>query len=135
VTGFRVALQSLQIGTNFGGMLTSQVAIFFQALIDDLLQFGWQVRVQPHRRNGITFQNGVEDDPGTLAPERQCPSRHLVQNRPEGEQVGACVQFLGADLFRRHVGDGSHSRSRTGKMLLRVYSRGAHGNVFTFPDW
>ena len=45
--------------------------------------------------------------------------RHLVQDRAEGKQIAARVQFLGARLLRRHVGDRAHGRSRTGQMRLR----------------
>ena len=41
-----VALQPLQIGADLGGMLVTQIAVFFQALTDDPFQFGRHVGVQ-----------------------------------------------------------------------------------------
>src|SRR5262249_17788931 len=37
-TGIRVALQSLQVGTQFGGVLIPLFAVFLQRLVDDLLE-------------------------------------------------------------------------------------------------
>jgi hypothetical protein len=39
VSGIRIPLQSLQVGPDIGSMLITQLAIFLQALVDDVLQF------------------------------------------------------------------------------------------------
>ena len=59
----------------------------------------------------------MEDHTGAFTTERQRTSRHLVEHRPKGEQVRACVQLLGAYLFRRHVSNGPQGRSRTSQVL------------------
>ncbi len=54
---------------------------------------------------------------------------HLVQHRPEREQVGAGVEFLPSHLLRRHVGDGAQRTAGTGQMFLGLDGRGAQGNA------
>src|SRR5439155_23077868 len=98
-------------------MLVADVTILFQSLVDDPFEFDWEVGIQAHRRYGVSFKNGVEDDSRTFPSERQCPGRHLVKYRTEGEQIRACVQFLSTDLFRRHIGNGSNSRTWTGQVV------------------
>ena len=48
--------------------------------------------------------------------------RHLVEHYSEREQVGSGVQFLGADLFRRHVCDRAHGSAGAGERLLQGLS-------------
>ena len=45
------------------------------------------------------------------------PSRHLVENRPEREQIGALVELLPARLLRRHVCHSPDSRPGSGQLL------------------
>ena len=53
-----------------------------------------------------------------FASERQGASRHLIKNDPKRKQIRACVRFLGPDLLRRHVDDGSDRRTRAGQAFL-----------------
>src|SRR6476660_6866475 len=98
-------------------MLVPEISILLQTLIDDALQFDWQVRIQTYCRGWCPIQNRLEDYPGTFSTERQRPSRHFVEDSAEREQIRSCVQFLSTDLFWRHVRDSSHRRSRTGQMF------------------
>src|SRR4029077_4308889 len=58
------------------------------------------------------------------ASERQLSGGHLIQHRTEGKQVRSSIQILAFYLFRRHVGDGTKSRTGAGEMLLDVDGRG-----------
>jgi hypothetical protein len=66
----------------------------------------------------------VEDRARGLAGERHASGRHLVQHDPEGENIGAAIDSLAEDLFRRHVGDGSHGSARP-----REIGRGGGGRL------
>ena len=45
----RIALQALQIGAHFGGALIAKLAIFFEGLADDALEFRRNVRIRAAR--------------------------------------------------------------------------------------
>ncbi len=49
-TRLGIALQALQIGADVGGMLVTQIAVFFQAFADDPFQFGRDVGIQANGR-------------------------------------------------------------------------------------
>ena len=82
--------------------------VLLQAAVHNALQtWGRSCR---YLRNGrrILIQNcrhGLRR--GGLA-ERLLPRHHLVKNRSEGEDIGAVVGGLAANLLRRHVAHGSH---------------------------
>ena len=56
-----------------------------QRTVDDVFQLGGHIRIQPHRGYGSVFQNGVEDQRRSVAPERHRSRTHLVQDRTERE--------------------------------------------------
>ena len=112
-----VPLQPLQVGSNFRSVLVAQISIFLQSLVDDVFQLRRHVRIQSERRNWRPVQDGVENHPSPLAPEWQGRRRHFVQNRTEGKQVGACIEFLPSDLLGRHVSDGAQRIAGTSEMF------------------
>ena len=57
----------------------------------------------------------MEDHGGRGSLKRKPSGRHLIENRPEAEQVGAGIHFFTARLFRRHIGDGSYRGAGTGQ--------------------
>ena len=59
-TRFRVPLQALKISPHLRGDLITQIPVFFECLVNDVFEFGRQVRVEANRRNGCAFENGVE---------------------------------------------------------------------------
>ena len=99
-------------------MLVPEISILFQTLIDDAVQFGWHIWIQPYCRGWCPIQNGLEDYARTLPTERQRTCRHFVQDGTKREQVRSCIQFLGSDLLRRHIGDGAKRRTGAGEMLF-----------------
>src|ERR1039457_2000450 len=57
----RVPLQTLEVGAYFRSVLVAQVAILFQALIDDALQLRRQVWIQPHRGRRSAVEDAIEN--------------------------------------------------------------------------
>src|ERR1022692_4977543 len=110
-------------------MLTSQVAIFLQRLVDDLFQLWRGVRVYPHRWYRRSIQDRIKHRACRVAPERQGARTHLVQHRTKRKEIGAGVQFLSPDLLGRHVGDRSQRTAGTRQMFLGLDGRGAQGNA------
>ena len=90
----RVPLQALEVGANVRRVLVAQVAIFFEALVDDALQFRRHVGIQAHRRHGRAVENGIENDPRAFPAKWQRARRHFVEHHPEREQIRARVQRL-----------------------------------------
>ena len=85
-----------------------------QTLRDDPFEFGWDIGIQSDWRNGCPVQDGLEYQPCASPSEGQRAGRHLIQHSTKRKQVSAGIQFLGADLFGRHIGDGSDCCPRTG---------------------
>src|SRR5271169_4281752 len=66
-----VALQALEVGPHLGGNLVPQIAIFFERLIDDVFELGWEVRIQAHRGRRRAVENRLKDDGRTVPAEGQ----------------------------------------------------------------
>src|SRR6266576_2878123 len=62
----------------------AQDAVFLQSLVDDFFELGRNLRVDPHRRHGWAFQNGVEDHSRGVYAERQLPRGHLLPRAVPG---------------------------------------------------
>ena len=75
------------------------------------------------------FQNCVGDDIRGRSLEWEGACRHLVEDSPECKQISSGVQVFGANLLRRHVGDGAQCRSRTSQMP-RVHQGDLHSFRF-----
>src|SRR5215831_14391862 len=96
-----------------GGVLVAQVPVFLESLINDFLQFWREVRIKANSSYRNLFQNRVKDDTETLSPEWQSTCRHFIKDDTEREQIRPCIQFLGSNLFRRHIGDSAQGATRT----------------------
>ena len=66
------------------GVLIAKVAVFLQSLVDDFFELGRNLRVDPHRRHGWAFQNGVEDHSRGVYAEQQPPRGHLLPRAVPG---------------------------------------------------
>ena len=97
--GDGVALEAGEVGSQIGGALIAQGAIFLQGFVDDALQIGGHVGIEAHRRDGGCVENGFEDLGGTAAVKGERAGRHLVENDAEGEEIGAGVEIFGARLL------------------------------------
>src|SRR6202034_1647247 len=54
---------------------------------------------------------------GGFSGEGQLAGGHFVEHDGEGEEVGAGVEILAADLFGRHIGDGADGGAGSGDVL------------------
>src|SRR5215469_6213116 len=86
-----IALKPLEIASKFSRGLIPKISILFQQLADDVFQLGWNRGIHPYGRNWRSIEDTVEDDCRSLPRERQGSRRHLVENGPEGKQIGAGI--------------------------------------------
>ena len=63
------------------------------------------------------IQDRFENYAGGFAAEGQRAGGHFVEHDAEGKKIGARVEFLGANLFGRHVGHGAERGAGAGEML------------------
>ena len=132
--GIDRALEALEIGAHFRCRLAAHVAIFFQSFADDLFELGRKFRNQANRRRGLTIENRFRNHGGSFSAKGQDAGGHLVEHYAEGEKIGASVEFLAAQLFRRHVGNGADGGAGTSEVKsadiresLRIAAGGAGG--------
>ena len=90
----RVPLQALEVGANVRRVLVAQVAIFFEALVDDAFQFRRHVGIQAHWRHRSAVENRIENDRRAVPAKWPRARRHFVEHDAEREQIGARVQRL-----------------------------------------
>ena len=92
------------------------------------------VRREPSERLGLLADDRRERLGARRALERALAGGHLVEDRTEGELVGAEVDRLAARLLGRHVADGAHHRSRArGAVGMSVPSDGWSFRIFARP--
>ena len=85
------------------------------------------MRRSGRRRHAI--QDGFEDHAGGFAAEGQDAGGHFVEHGAERKEIAASVQFLAANLFGRHVGDGADGGSGAGEHFAGVERGVAHGRA------
>ena len=69
-TRLYVALQPFQISRHVRSMLIAQFPILFHGLVDNLLEFSGESRIQPDRRRWRPTKNGIEQNGGRLSAKR-----------------------------------------------------------------
>src|ERR1700730_17673491 len=89
--GIEIPLQTLQIGAYVCGMLVTEIAVFLESLLDELIKFRRQIRINPQRRCGSPIKNSLENYTGSISSKRQLPGAHFIQHYSEGKQIGARV--------------------------------------------
>lgn len=99
-----------------GGMLVAETAIFFEALVDDVLELMGKIRIDLSDGDGVVFEDAAENDTRALAGEWEMAGGHFVENDAERKEVGARVELLGANLFGGHIGDSAESAAGTGEL-------------------
>ncbi len=104
-------------------MLVAQLAFFFQRTINDVLEPGRQVGIQPDRRDRRPVHDAVKNYAGSFSAKGQRSGGHFVEHDSERKQVGAGVEWLASNLLGRHVSHGPQRRSRAGK--VRVANSGS----------
>src|SRR5215831_14651798 len=93
-----IALKPLEVTSKFRRGLIPQISILFEQLADDVFQLGWNRVIQPHGRNWISIEDSVEDGCRSLSWEGQGSRRHLVEDGPEGKQIGAGINVFSLGL-------------------------------------
>src|SRR2546430_15022606 len=75
--------QTLEVNAKVGGGLVTQFEVFFQGLVENLLQFWRQLGIEFQWRDGGAVENCVEHG-STCRTGKRGPSRgHFVQNDPQ----------------------------------------------------
>ncbi len=116
----RFAAQAFQVRANFGGDLVTHLAVFLQRLLQNFFELGWNIRIDANGRGRHAIQDGFKGDAGGFAAEGHRAGGHFVQHGAERKKIAARVEFLAANLFGRHVGDGAHSGPGAGEHILRI---------------
>src|SRR5690242_7431570 len=97
--GVGVALEALEVRGKVRGGAITQRAIFFERLIDDVLELRRDRRVQARSGNGGAIEDGLEDDSGSVPGKGLLAGSHFVEDEPQGEEVGALVELFAAHLL------------------------------------
>jgi hypothetical protein len=108
----------LEIEGQVARRLESQLAIFLQATARQPLQRRRDVRQRFREIGRIVFQDRAKRFDRRAALECARAGQHLVEDRAEGEDVGARVDRLAAHLLGRHVADRAEDHARLRGRLL-----------------
>jgi hypothetical protein len=84
--------------------------------VDEVFKFCWKFGIETERSGGSAIEDGFGDNTGSFTTKRESAGGHFVEHYAEGEEIGAGVEFLAADLLGRHVGDGAECRAWTGEV-------------------
>ena len=76
-------------------------------------------RRRPRQRRRSVVQHRVHRRHHRVAGERRFAGEHLVEQRARREQIRACIDGLGQELLRRHVGRCAHDLARQRQILHR----------------
>ena len=117
-----LALEPQQVRLELGRALVAQAAVLLERLLEDPVELRGKRGVRLRDRGRVAVQDRLEHDGGGLTLERQHARRHLVEHRPEREQIRPRVRELPARLLRRHVRHRPHRRARA-RQLLRLHRR------------
>ena len=106
--------EGFQVEGHIAGRLKTFGGIFFQAVAHDAFERGRNIAIGLGEVGRILFQDGAHGLDGGFAVEGALAGEHLIENGAEGEDVGARVGGLAANLFGRHVAGGAHHGSGFG---------------------
>ena len=88
--------------------------------------------MRSNRRSRRSIQDRIEDRAVSVAPKRQRPGTHLVENGAKGKQIGPGVEVLASNLLGRHIRDGAHRATGTGERFFGVDGRCAESDASRF---
>ena len=94
--------------------MESIVAALLETAADDTLESGRRARRQIGR---IVLEDRGQRFRGRLPLERPTPRQHFVDHHAQGEDVGAVVDRLPADLLGRHVAHGAEDDAHLGERV------------------
>ena len=115
-SGHRQAECPPEIGGEIGRRLVPLVAVLGQRLGDDPLQFGVGGAGEPGQRVRLVVEDGMGYGCGIVGLEGKAARDHLVENDPQGEDVGPMVDVGGPRLLGRHVED----RAQGGRLVREL---------------
>jgi len=121
------ALDFLQVGEQVGGALVALVAILLQSLANNLFDARWDTEINGARGNRLASKNSFNDGAAGAAAESLAAGGHFVEHETERKDVGAGVEVVAANLFRRHVGGSSADDSDDRGGILGVAATGEAG--------
>ena len=98
--------------------LPAALWILRQAFLDDAIQQRRRQRLVRRHRRRIAVQDRRNQAGLARAFERPLAGDHLVDDRPEGENVRAAVGFLPLELFGSHVLNRAENGSLGRQMLV-----------------
>ena len=103
-----------------GSGLETLGGILFKTMSDDPRHAGLDPCAVLRQFPWLLLQDGTQRFNRRAPLERLFPRHHLVDDRPEGEDVGSMIGRQPPDLFGRHVADGSedHAWFRSQRRLL-----------------
>src|SRR5271170_8132266 len=97
-------MQPLEVGAQLGGRLATELAVFLQQLIEDVLELFRELGVEGDWRDGWVIEDLIEDYRGGGAAKWMVASGHLIEHNAQRKEVAARIERLAASLLRRHVG-------------------------------
>ncbi len=92
--GGAVALQALQIGTDFRSALIADLAVSFESLADDASQFGWEIWIELQGRRGLLVEDGIEGCSRSVSAERERAGGHLIEDCAERKNISAGIEVF-----------------------------------------
>ena len=107
-----------------GGGVEALFPVFLQTTADDALQTGRLIRGHLGDRRLLVKDSARGVGVGSSV-KGAFAGQHLEEDCPEGEDVGASVRDLTANLFRRHITNGAHHC--TGTCVLQNRLRACKG--------
>ncbi len=117
----------LELQPDVVGRLPAGLRLLHQTNSDDSIQGRRAHRLDLRDRLRLGGHDGRDERRLARARERFLPGRHLVENRPEREDVRPRVGVLAFELFRRHVLERPQDRPFLRQVGLRGKGREAPG--------
>ena len=113
--GHHRPLAAAEIGEHVRGALISQAGVLLHRPLDHVRDLRRNHGVELVHRHGVAIQDRVERHCGVSSRKCALTGRHLVEHAAEREQIRPRVEHLAARLLRRHVGDRTDVRARSGQ--------------------
>ena len=125
-------MQAFEVCAHIGGALITQVAVFFDGLVDDALEFRRELGVQPDWCDRDFVEDCIENCRRRGSLKRQVAGTHFVEHHAEGEKIGARIEFFAQRLLRAHVRHRAQRSARRSELLGSDSGGGSRGGVGFF---
>ncbi len=111
-----------EIECDVAGGMETRLGILFQAMLHDALQRRRNIAIGLAEVGRILLEDGAHGVGRRLAVEGALAGEHLVENGAEGEDVGAGIDGLAANLLGRHIARGAQHHAGFGVGVVAVGS-------------